>query len=196
MSVFKEEFHPESGEERKQLWLYPVIYCLGINPHIKDKGFGPFRNGFGRHEKTGTTGTFLIEANEYSLEDCLLLENQHLNLELRPNGPKLKSLYLQPKEVIKLLEKNRITSSLNQFPLENYQNAEAKEEFFSKEKEEKLIRTSDNNVKEIFNNTFADHLELTAQDVDKKFSKSDLIAHTLVNHFLNSSNSPFFNYDN
>ena len=196
MSIFKDEFHPESGEEQKQLWLYPVIHCLGINPHIKDKGFGPFRNGFGRHEKTGTTGTFLIEANEYSLEDCLLLENQHLNLELRPNGPKLKSLYLQPKEVIKLLEKNRITSSLNQFPLENYQNAEAKEEFFSIEKEEKLIRTSDNNAKEIFNNTFADHLELTAQDVDKKFSKSDLIAHTLVNHFLNSSNSPFFNYDN
>ena len=196
MSVFKDELYPESGEEQQQLWLYPAIRCLGINPHVKDKGFGPFRNGFGRHEKTGTTGTFLIEASEYSLEDCLLLENQDLNLELRPNGPKLKSLYLQPKEVIKLLEEKRVISSLNQFPLDNYQDAEAKEEIFSKEKGEKLIRSSDDTDKEIFNNSFADQLELTAQDVDKKFSKSDLIAHTLVNHFLNSSNSPFFNYDN
>ena len=191
MSVFKDEFHPESGEEQNQLWLYPAICCLGINPHVKDKGYGPFRNGFGKHEKTGTTGTFLIEASEYSLEDCLLLENQHLNLELRHNGPKLKSLYLQPKEVIKLFEEKRLTSSLNQFPLDNYQDAEANKGIFSKEKEEKLIRSSDDTAKEIFNNTFADQFELTAQDVDKKFSKSDLIAHTLVNHFLNSSNFPF-----
>ena len=191
MSVFKDEFHPESGEEQKQLWLYPTICCLGINRNVKDKGFGPFRNGFGRHEKTGTTGTFLIEASEYSLEDCLLLENQHLNLELRHNGPKLKSLYLQPKEVIKLFEEKRLTSSLNQFPLDNYQDAKANKGIFSKEKEEKLIRSSDETAKGIFNNTFADHFELTAQDVDKKFSKSDLISHTLVNHFLNSLNFPF-----
>ena len=103
----------------------------------------------------------------------------------------MKSLYLQPKEVIKLLEEDRLTSCLNQFPSENYQDTEAKKGIFSKENEEKLIRSSDDTAKEIFNNTFADQFELTAQDVDKKFSKSDLIAHTLVNHFLNSSNFPF-----
>ena len=43
---------------------------------------------------------------------------------------------------------------------------------------------------------FADKVELTSEEVDQKFSKSDLIAYTLVNHFLNSSNLPFFNYDN
>lgn len=196
LSVFKEEFYPESGEEQKQLWLYPVAFCLGINPHIKDKGFGPFRNGFCRNEQTGTTGTFLIEASEYSLEDCLLLENQHLNLELRSNGPKLKSLKLQSKEVIKLLEEHRFSSELTEFPQDNNQDPLASEELLSKDEGGHFFRDSVDTADNKYNNTFADKVELTAKDVDKKFSKSDLIAHTLVNHFLNSSNLPFFNHGN
>ena len=42
----------------------------------------------------------------------------------------------------------------------------------------------------------ADKVEVTSEEVDKKFSKNDLIAYTLVNHFLNKTNLPFFNYDN
>ena len=43
---------------------------------------------------------------------------------------------------------------------------------------------------------FADKLEVTSEEVDKKFSKRDLIAYTLVNHFLNQTNLPFFQHDN
>ena len=43
---------------------------------------------------------------------------------------------------------------------------------------------------------FADKLEVTSEEVDKKFSKRDLIAYTLVNHFLNRTNLPFFHHDN
>ncbi len=43
---------------------------------------------------------------------------------------------------------------------------------------------------------FADKVEVTSEEVDKKFSKRDLIAYTLVNHFLNRTNLPFFQHDN
>ena len=43
---------------------------------------------------------------------------------------------------------------------------------------------------------FADKLEVTSEEVDKKFSKRDLIAYTLVNHFLSRTNLPFFSHDN
>ena len=43
---------------------------------------------------------------------------------------------------------------------------------------------------------FADKVEVTSEEVDKKFSKRDLIAYTLVNHFLNRTNLPFFQNDN
>ena len=43
---------------------------------------------------------------------------------------------------------------------------------------------------------FADKVEATSEEVDKKFSKRDLIAYTLVNHFLNRTNLPFFHHDN
>ena len=43
---------------------------------------------------------------------------------------------------------------------------------------------------------FADKVEVTSEEVDKKFSKRDLITYTLVNHFLNRTNLPFFQHDN
>ena len=43
---------------------------------------------------------------------------------------------------------------------------------------------------------FADKVEVTSEEVDKKYSKRDLIAYTLVNHFLNRTNLPFFQHDN
>ena len=63
-------------------------------------------------KETGSKGTFLIELSDYSIEETLLLINQNLNFELRHNGPKLKPLALQPKEVIKTIEGSRAISKV------------------------------------------------------------------------------------
>ena len=104
MSVLKKEASPQFEVKQRELWLYPSGFCISIDPHEKDYGYGPYINGVVQNKETGSTGTFLVELSDYSVEEILLLINQNLNFELRHNGPKLKPLALQPKEVIETIE--------------------------------------------------------------------------------------------
>ena len=104
MSFLKKEVTPEFEVKQRELWLYPSGFCISIDPHEKDHGYGPFVNGVVQNKETGSRGKFLIELSDYSVEETLLLINQNLNFELRHNGPKLKPLALQPKKVIETIE--------------------------------------------------------------------------------------------
>ena len=107
MFEFKKEVAPTYETKQKELWLYPSGFCTSIDRKEKDDGYGPYVNGIALNRKTGMTGTFLIELSDYSMEEIIFLVNQNLNFELRHNGPKLKSLELQPKEVVKLINEFR-----------------------------------------------------------------------------------------
>ena len=100
----KEEATPACELKQRELWLYPSGSCISIDPHEKDHGYGPYINGVVQNKETGSRGTFLVELSEYSIDETLLLINQNLNFQLRHNGPKLKPLALQPKEVIETIE--------------------------------------------------------------------------------------------
>ncbi len=112
MSVLRKVVTPEFEVNQKELWLYPSGTCISIDPNEKDHGYGPYINGVVQNKETGSKGTFLIELSDYSIEETLLLINQNLNFELRHNGPKLKPLALQPKEVIKTIEGSRAISKV------------------------------------------------------------------------------------
>jgi len=107
VSLLRKVFTPEYEVKQKELWLYPSGSCISINPHEKDHGYGPYINGVVQNKETGSRGTFLVELSDYSIDETLLLINQNLNFELRHNGPKLKQLALQPKEVIDIIEEYR-----------------------------------------------------------------------------------------
>ena len=104
MFEFKKQVAPVCEPNQRGLWLYPSGSCISIDPHEKDHGYGPYINGVVQNKETGSKGTFLVELSDYSIEEALLLINQNLNFELRHNGPKLKPLALQPKEVIETIE--------------------------------------------------------------------------------------------
>ncbi len=104
MFDFKKEVAQVCEPNKRELWLYPSGYCISIDPHEKDHGYGPYVNGVVQNKETGSRGTFLVELSDYSIEETLLLINQNLNFEIRQNGPKLKPLALQPKKVIETIE--------------------------------------------------------------------------------------------
>ena len=107
MSLLRKEAPPQFEVKQKELWLYPSGTCISIDSYEKDHGYGPYINGVVQNKETGSRGTFLIELSDYSIDETLLLINQNLNFELRHNGPKLKQLALQPKEVIDIIEEYR-----------------------------------------------------------------------------------------
>ena len=132
MSVLRKVVTPEFEVKQKELWLYPTGTCVSIDPNEKDHGYGPYINGVVQNKETGSKGTFLVELSDYSIEETLLLINQNLNFELRHNGPKLKPLALQPKEVIKTIEGSRAISKVAELTSEEVEKADFIKENSSK----------------------------------------------------------------
>ena len=158
--------------------------CLKVIPDVHSSFYGPYLNGV--IAKNGQERVFLIclESNsDYSYATGIALKGEYIKPCKKDRTGKLFTKSFDDLldvnarkrlEAIAAGSGNEITTA----------DADSKENLV----DEVVAAPGIDN--------FADKLEVTSEEVDKKFSKRDLIAYTLVNHFLNRTNLPFFQHDN
>ena len=158
--------------------------CVRVMPGLNNSFYGPYLNGV--IANNGEERVFLI---------CLEQDSDYSY----STGLALKGEYIKPCK--KKGTKKLFTKSFNDLVEVN---ARKRLEAIASGSVNATAAPITNNESDLVDevvaasnaDNFADKVEVTSEEVDKKFSKRDLIAYTLVNHFLNRTNLPFFQHDN
>ena len=180
--------------------------CLKVIPDVHSSFYGPYLNGV--IANNGEERVFLIcleQGSDYSYSTGLALEGEYIK-PCKKKGTK--KLFTQSfSDLVEVNARKRLeaiaSGSVNATaaPIPNNESDLVEEVVASSNASAAAIPSNESDlVDEVVAaakaDNFADKLEVTSEEVDKKFSKRDLIAYTLVNHFLNRTNLPFFHHDN
>ena len=158
--------------------------CVRVMPGLNNSFYGPYLNGV--ISNNGEERVFLIcleQDSDYSYSTGLALKGEYIKPCKKKGTKKLFTKSFN--DLVEVNARKRLeaiaSGSVNATaaPIPN--------------NESDLV---DEVVAASNTDNFADKVEVTSEEVDKKFSKRDLIAYTLVNHFLNRTNLPFFQHDN
>ena len=158
--------------------------CVRVMPGLNNSFYGPYLNGV--IANNGEERVFLIcleQGSDYSYSTGLALKGEYIKPCKKKGTKKLFTKSFS--DLVEVNARKRLeaiaSGSVNATaaPIPN--------------NESDLV---DEVVAASNADNFADKVEVTSEEVDKKFSKRDLIAYTLVNHFLNRTNLPFFHHDN
>ena len=174
--------------------------CLKVIPDVHSSFYGPYLNGV--IAKNGQERVFLIclESNsDYSYATGIALKGEYIKPCKKDRTGKLFTKSFD--DLLEVNARNRLEAiaagSGNEITTAD---ADSKENLVDEVETNAGADSKENLVDEVVAapgiDNFADKLEVTSEEVDKKFSKRDLIAYTLVNHFLNRTNLPFFQHDN
>ncbi len=174
--------------------------CLKVIPDVHSSFYGPYLNGV--IAKNGQERVFLIclESNsDYSYATGIALKGEYIKPCKKDRTGKLFTKSFD--DLLDVNARNRLEAiaagSGNEITTAD---ADSKENLVDEVETNAGADSKENLVDEVVAapgiDNFADKLEVTSEEVDKKFSKRDLIAYTLVNHFLNRTNLPFFQHDN
>ena len=174
--------------------------CLKVIPDVHSSFYGPYLNGV--IANNGEERVFLIcleKCSDYSYASALALEGEYIKPCKKPGTGKLFTKSFD--DLVELNARKRLEAiaagSGNEITTAD---ADSKENLVDEVETNAGADSKENLVDEVVAapgiDNFADKLEVTSEEVDKKFSKRDLIAYTLVNHFLNRTNLPFFQHDN
>ena len=190
--------------------------CLKVIPDVHSSFYGPYLNGV--IAKNGQERVFLIclEPNsDYSYATGIALKGEYIKPRKKDRTGKLFTKSFD--DLLDVNARNRLEAiaagSGNEITaadadskenlvdeVETTADADSKENLVDEVETNAGADSKENLVDEVVAapgiDNFADKLEVTSEEVDKKFSKRDLIAYTLVNHFLNQTNLPFFQHDN
>ena len=190
--------------------------CLKVIPDVHSSFYGPYLNGV--IAKNGQERVFLIclESNsDYSYATGIALKGEYIKPCKKDRTGKLFTKSFD--DLLDVNARNRLEAiaagSGNEITtadadskenlvdeVETTADADSKENLVDEVETNAGANSKENLVDEVVAapgiDNFADKLEVTSEEVDKKFSKRDLIAYTLVNHFLNRTNLPFFQHDN
>ena len=189
--------------------------CLKVIPDVHSSFYGPYLNGV--IAKNGQERVFLIclESNsDYSYATGIALKGEYIKPCKKDRTGKLFTKSFD--DLLDVNARNRLEAiaagSGNEITtadadskenlvdeVETTADADSKENLVDEVETNAGADSKENLVDEVVAapgiDNFADKLEVTSEEVDKKFSKRDLIAYTLVNHFLNRTNLPFFQHD-
>ena len=153
-------------------------------PGLNNSFYGPYLNGV--IANNGEERVFLIcleKCSDYSYASALALEGEYIKPCKKPGTGKLFTKSFD--DLVEVNARKRLEAiaagSVEATPASIPSNE---------------VDLVDEVVTTAGADNFANKLEVTSEEVDKKFSKRDLIAYTLVNHFLNRTNLPFFHHDN
>ena len=190
--------------------------CLKVIPDVHSSFYGPYLNGV--IAKNGQERVFLIclESNsDYSYATGIALKGEYIKPCKKDRTGKLFTKSFD--DLLDVNARNRLEAiaagSGNEITtadadskenlvdeVETTADADSKENLVDEVETNAGADSKENLVDEVVAapgiDNFADKVEVTSEEVDKKFSKRDLIAYTLVNHFLNRTNLPFFQHDN
>ena len=159
--------------------------CLRVIPDVHGSFYGPYLNGV--ITKDGQERVFLIcleSSSDYSYATGIALKGEYIKPCKKDRTGKLFTKSFD--DLLDVNARNRLKAIAAGSVDEVVTTAGA-------DSKENLV---DEVVAAPGIDNFADKLEVTSEEVDKKFSKRDLIAYTLVDHVLNRTNLPFFQHDN
>ena len=174
--------------------------CLRVIPDVHGSFYGPYLNGV--ITKDGQERVFLIcleSSSDYSYATGIALKGEYIKPCKKDRTGKLFTKSFD--DLLDVNARNRLEAiaagSGNEITTAD---ADSKENLVDEVETNADADSKENLVDKVDAapgiDNFADKLEVTSEEVDKKFSKRDLIAYTLVNHFLNRTNLPFFQHDN
>ena len=158
--------------------------CVRVMPGLNNSFYGPYLNGV--IANNGEERVFLIcleQDSDYSYSTGLALKGEYIKPCKKKGTKKLFTKSFN--DLVEVNARKRLeaiasgSGNATAGPIPSNE-TDLEDEFAA-------ASNADN---------FADKGEVTSEEVDKKFSKRDLIAYTLVNHFLNRTNLPFFQHDN
>ena len=174
--------------------------CVKVLPDLHSSFYGPYLNGV--IANNGEERVFLIcleKGSDYSYSTALSLKGEYIKPCKKPGTGKLFT-----KSFDDLVEENArkrleaiAAGSIEVTPASVPSNeVDLVDEVVTTAGADSRTDLVDEVATTVSADSKADKLEVTSEEVDKKFSKRDLIAYTLVNHFLNRTNLPFFHHDN
>ena len=180
--------------------------CVRVMPGLNNSFYGPYLNGV--IANNGEERVFLIcleQGSDYSYSTGLALEGEYIKPCKKKGTKKLFTKSFS--DLVEVNARKRLeaiaSGSVNATaaPIPNNESDLVDEVVSSSSATAAPIPNNESDlVDEVVAasnaDNFADKVEVTSEEVDKKFSKRDLIAYTLVNHFLNRTNLPFFQHDN
>ena len=172
------------GKTKKVVSTIEEGKCVRVMPGLNNSFYGPYLNGV--IANNGEERVFLIcleKCSDYSYASALALEGEYIKPCKKPGTGKLFTKSFD--DLVEVNARKRLEAiaagSVEATPASIPSNE---------------VDLVDEVVTTAGADNFANKLEVTSEEVDKKFSKRDLIAYTLVNHFLNRTNLPFFHHDN
>ena len=169
-------------------------------PGLNNSFYGPYLNGV--IANNGEERVFLIcleKCSDYSYASALALEGEYIKPCKKPGTGKLFTKSFD--DLVEVNARKRLEAiaagSVEATPASIPSNeVDLVDEVVTTAGADSQTDLVDEVVTTAGADNFANKLEVTSEEVDKKFSKRDLIAYTLVNHFLNRTNLPFFHHDN
>ena len=190
--------------------------CVRVMPGLHNSFYGPYLNGV--IANNGEERVFLIcleKGSDYSYSSALALKGEYIKPCKKPGTGKLftKSfddlIEVNARERLKVIVTGSVEAKPESIPgnevdlfdeVETKAGTDSRAELVDEVETKAGTDSRAELVEEVETKAgtddFANKLEVTSEEVDKKFSKRDLIAYTLVNHFLSRTNLPFFSHDN
>ena len=172
------------GKTKKVVSTIEEGKCVRVMPGLNNSFYGPYLNGV--IANNGEERVFLIcleKGSDYGYSTALSLKGEYIKPCKKPGTGKLFTKSFD--DLVEVNARKRLEAiaagSVEATPASIPSNE---------------VDLVDEVVTTAGADNFANKLEVTSEEVDKKFSKRDLIAYTLVNHFLNRTNLPFFHHDN
>ena len=204
------------GKTKKVVSTIEEGKCVRVMPGLNNSFYGPYLNGV--IANNGEERVFLIcleKCSDYSYASALALEGEYIKPCKKPGTGKLFTKSFD--DLVEVNARKRLEAiaagSVEATPASIPSNevdlvdevvttagadsqTDLVDEVVTTAGADSQTDLVDEVVTTAGADNFANKLEVTSEEVDKKFSKRDLIAYTLVNHFLNRTNLPFFHHDN
>ena len=174
--------------------------CVRVMTGLNNSFYGPYLNGV--IANNGEERVFLIcleKGSDYSYSTALSLKGEYIKPCKKPGTGKLFTKSFD--DLVEVNARKRLEAiaagSIEVTPASVPSNeVDLVDEVVTTAGADSRTDLVDEVATTVSADSKADKLEVTSEEVDKKFSKRDLIAYTLVNHFLNRTNLPFFHHDN
>ena len=180
--------------------------CVRVMPGLNNSFYGPYLNGV--IANNGEERVFLIcleQDSDYSYSTGLALKGEYIKPCKKKGTKKLFTKSFN--DLVEVNARKRLAAiasgsgNATAGPIPSNETDLVDEVVAASDAAAGPIPSNETDLEDEFAaasnaDNFADKVEVTSEEVDKKFSKRDLIAYTLVNHFLNRTNLPFFQHDN
>ena len=180
--------------------------CVRVMPGLNNSFYGPYLNGV--IANNGEERVFLIcleQDSDYSYSTGLALKGEYIKPCKKKGTKKLFTKSFN--DLVEVNARKRLeaiasgSGNATAGPIPSNETDLVDEVVAASDAAAGPIPSNETDLEDEFAaasnaDNFADKVEVTSEEVDKKFSKRDLIAYTLVNHFLNRTNLPFFQHDN